>query len=113
MLLADVPAAAALLEGVLTEDAGLLGAPRWCLWGQRCWMASCHQTVGPVLLGYRRSTAWLFRTEVASQLDSLRRSVWETGAARAQMGQPLPPVSTGKVKDVLQNRESRQIGFRR
>jgi hypothetical protein len=48
--------------------------------------------VGAVLLGYRRSTAWLFRPEAAGQLDSSRqwigaaaggqqRSAWEIGAA--------------------------------
>jgi hypothetical protein len=48
--------------------------------------------VGAVLLGYQRSTTWLFRPEVAGQLDSSRqwigaagggqrRSAWEIGAA--------------------------------
>jgi hypothetical protein len=38
--------------------------------------------VGAVLLGYRHSTAWLFRPEVAGQLDSSRQ--WIGAAAGGQ-----------------------------
>ena len=103
VLLANVPAAAALLEDVLMEDAGLLGAPRWCLWGsaagrrlvvrlsaQCCWATDVARLgsfgrrlqVSLTPPGSGRRSLW----ETGAVAGGRRRSAWETGAACAQMG---------------------------